>query len=1017
MPGCVSEIVLSKLHNRGEYMQNRLLLLLAFLLLTVTTLQAQIPIMNLKRPADQPISLASLDARVRIFGHLAETTMTMRFFNPNSRVLEGELEFPLPEGAVVSGYALDIDGELVEGVAIEKQKAREVLETEIRRGVDPGIVEKVKGNNFKTRVYPLNPNSSRTVQVVYITELAVNDGEALYRVPLRLSEKTENFNLRVEVLSADQKPKIEITGRETAGFSQMKSGWFTEVAMQRQKIDSEVRVTIPVPEPGAVFVEEASDGNFYFSVQGLAADPEKNRPFKPAEKIVVLYDASGSGAKRDLALEKKFIEALFASERVAAEVRVEFVEFRNRPGSSRSWQVKRGDAGALIKHIEEVKFDGGTNFTGIGKELGKPDCYLLITDGLTTFGKSEVPDFAAPVYAITSADGADYSFLQHICRRSGGSLLNLKALDLDRAVKMVGADFFGIIGLVNGKGIEEVFPTGRVAVNPRYMLAGLLSGDEAKITLSFGTSAQGLFERSYDVSRSKAVKGDFLRKFWAGRKVDELLAEKEKNRLDIVTLSKKHGVVNEFTSMIVLERIDQYIEHKIVPPASKPAWREQYFAAVEKAEAEVAQTREQKLNSIIPEWEERLRWWETDFSKAQIPSGKDKKSEGGSWYGGLFGSADRERSAPSEVSGAAMDSDDAMPQSAPEAMRDEMSVSTEENKSVDGSIARTVTRPSAPAPARSASAKEEATAPTGSRPVNPGVAIKAWQPDARYAKAIKEALDPYTEYLKQKAEYGNAPSYFLDCADVFIALDKKDLALQVLSNIAELELENPALMRILAHRLAQLEELAISAMIFEEVLEMRGEEPQSYRDLALVLGRLGKYQRAVELLYDVVLKKWDGRFPGIEVIALEELNNLVVKAKKAGIDDFKVDSRLLKPIDVDLRIVMTWDADATDMDLWVVEPSGEKAYYGYPHTAIGGLVSRDLTRGYGPEEYMLRKARTGMYEIQTNFYGSSSQRVAGAVTLQIDIFTNYGRDDEKRRSVTLRLTDRKETFKVADIEF
>jgi len=43
--------------------------------------------------------------------------------------------------------------------------------------------------------------------------------------------------------------------------------------------------------------------------------------------------------------------------------------------------------------------------------------------------------------------------------------------------------------------------------------------------------------------------------------------------------------------------------------------------------------------------------------------------------------------------------------------------------------------------------------------------------------------------------------------------------------------------------------------------------------------------------------------------------------------------------------------------------------------------------------------------------------VAGAVTLQVDIFTNYGRDDEKRRSVTLRLTDRKETFKVADIEF
>ncbi|HAE41132.1 MAG TPA: hypothetical protein DCG57_21230 [Candidatus Riflebacteria bacterium] len=43
--------------------------------------------------------------------------------------------------------------------------------------------------------------------------------------------------------------------------------------------------------------------------------------------------------------------------------------------------------------------------------------------------------------------------------------------------------------------------------------------------------------------------------------------------------------------------------------------------------------------------------------------------------------------------------------------------------------------------------------------------------------------------------------------------------------------------------------------------------------------------------------------------------------------------------------------------------------------------------------------------------------MAGAVTLQVDLFTNFGRENEKRRSVTLRLTENKETFTVADIEF
>ena len=47
-------------------------------------------------------------AHVVIRDLLAETTMTMVFRNPHDRVLEGELLFPLPEGATVSGYGLSV---------------------------------------------------------------------------------------------------------------------------------------------------------------------------------------------------------------------------------------------------------------------------------------------------------------------------------------------------------------------------------------------------------------------------------------------------------------------------------------------------------------------------------------------------------------------------------------------------------------------------------------------------------------------------------------------------------------------------------------------------------------------------------------------------------------------------------------------------------------------------------------------------------------------------------------------
>src|SRR5690242_8749179 len=89
---------------------------------------------------ERPIILEGLDVSVVVTGMLAETTQTLTFRNPNRRPLEGTLTFPLPDGAVVCGYAIDLDGALVDGVIVAKQEARRILEAEIRKGIDPGLV-------------------------------------------------------------------------------------------------------------------------------------------------------------------------------------------------------------------------------------------------------------------------------------------------------------------------------------------------------------------------------------------------------------------------------------------------------------------------------------------------------------------------------------------------------------------------------------------------------------------------------------------------------------------------------------------------------------------------------------------------------------------------------------------------------------------------------------------------------------------------------------------------------------
>ncbi|MFI5381388.1 MAG: YfaP family protein, partial [Tepidisphaerales bacterium] len=84
-------------------------------------------------------------------------------------------------------------------------------------------------------------------------------------------------------------------------------------------------------------------------------------------------------------------------------------------------------------------------------------------------------------------------------------------------------------------------------------------------------------------------------------------------------------------------------------------------------------------------------------------------------------------------------------------------------------------------------------------------------------------------------------------------------------------------------------------------------------------------------------------------------------------------------------------------------------------TTIGGRLSNDFTQGYGPEEYCLRKAMKGQYKIQANFFGSRQQSLSGPTTLQAEVITNFGRPNEKRQAITLRLEKAKDVVDVGII--
>ncbi len=499
----------------------------------------------------------------------------------------------------------------------------------------------------------------------------------------------------------------------------------------------------------------------------------------------------------------------------------------------------------------------------------------------------------------------------------------------------------------------------------------------------------------------------------------------------------------------MLESLQQYVQHEVAPPKSLPDMRTAYFAAIENGRQKEQRRIESKLDRVLAMWQNRVDWWNTEFKVPTDikpkPAAENEAPRSAESRSTMRNSRRMERPLPyaegvSQEAGAIAKAKRANASNAPQGIAVEAAQPMERDARKDTLRKQSMlveSKAAAPqAPAAEPPAQRQAISDKAGRnleeaaaldhekqaqisPSSSGsISIKEWDPSTPYLKRLREASpETYAKvYMELRKDYGDSPAFYLDCADFFFKQKQDAFAVRVLSNIAELELENPKLLRVLGYRLSQAHLMEPARMVFEEVLRLRPEEPQSYRDLAITLDEMEQYDRAVELLYQVVTMNWD-RFPEIEVVALMELNRAIARAKRAGLTNFPVDPRLIKPLDLDVRIVLTWDADMTDLDLWMTEPSGQKAYYQNKLTSIGGLVSRDVTDGYGPEEYVLKKAMKGRYKAQANYYGSQAPSLTGAVTLQVDVFTNYGRADEKKRSITLRLKQRQEVVDIGDIDF
>jgi Ca-activated chloride channel family protein len=925
-----------------------------------------------------PIVLRRLSIRAEISGGMAETTVRMVFFNPNRRPLEATLQFPLQDGQQVTGFALDIDGAMRPAVPVAKEHGRAVFEAVERRQVDPALLEATQGNNFKLRIYPIPAGTTRTVELTCIEALGRHGGQWAYRLPLAYG-KVQDFELDIKLDAGAGAPPVVRGSLPDIYFERGDGDYHASLSRAGFTLEGTLDIAVDARGQPAVY-RQVIDGATWFVAEipvAVTAQPVR----RPAPRIVgLLWDSSGSGGRSgsgraldaELAELDRYVKAL-------GNVEVRLVRLRDRAEAPLRFQVRNGDWSALRLALETTVYDGASALND-WKLQPDVDCYLLFSDGLLNYGAAHAPLLAPHqrLFALNSSVSADSARLAGLAEENRGELIGI---DPQRPGEAAHALLYQApaIDSMSARGATDLVAQSRTASDGMLRVAGRLldtPGQQLVLSVSGGSAS--------NVARDIVVPLDaishihpFAATLWASWRLRRLEADYETHRAEIGRIGRQFGIPTRETSLIVLDRLDDYVRNDIAPP---PALRAAFDKLKHVRADSSVLARGKHFETVLRQFEARITWWNTNFAM-QKPKQADKARLG-------------------EMEFALSPSPPPPPSPAGADMARSMAYS----------------RSASVASSRNSDEPTQAGAP----PANIGMALKKWVANAPYIDRLRSAPADrvYALYLDEKPGYANSSAFFLDAADILIDKGQRDLALRVLSNLAEMDLENRALLRILGYRLLQAGAPQLAVPVFEKVLRLAGEEPQSWRDLGLAQAAAGQPQLAIDTLYEVVLRPWDSRFPEIETIAITEINAIIAgsRTSRAPLDTRRIDPRLLKNLPLDLRVVLAWDADNSDMDLWVLDPNGELCNYANALTSQGGKMSRDFTRGYGPEEFSLHRARPGKYRIEANYYGNRQQVLAGATTLQVNLFSGFGGARQKEQTITLRLKDQGETVYVGEFE-
>jgi Ca-activated chloride channel family protein len=624
----------------------------------------------------RPVEITEVNVGVVILEQVATTTMDISLRNPASRRAEAELLVPVPDGAVVRGFAFQGAAQEPTAQLLPKDEARRIYNSIVAKVRDPALLEFAGYNLVRSCVFPIEPQGDQKVRLTYEHVLPTDGDRVDYVLPR--SEAVDynvKWNVAVRIKSkrtiatvyspshtidTQAGPDRHETAVRIAAAATAEPGPFRlSYLLERNGVSASL---FAYPDPKV--------GGGYFLM--LAGAPKPQRPEGPGirREVTLVLDRSGSmsGGKLEQvrAAALQILEGLDDGEAFNVIVYNESVElFAAQPVLKSRKTIE-----AARKYLDGVQPRGGTNIhdallEGLRQKptAGMLPIMLFLTDGLPTIGQTSeraIRDVATKVNLhhrriFTFGVGLDVNspLLENLAYETRGTAtfvlpnenVELKVAGVFKRLSgPVLAD--PVLRVLDGDGVAA----GRVRDLLPARLPDLFEGDqlvllgqyvgEEPLAVQLAGSYLGeakRFKFNFDLDKA-TTRNSFVPRLWASRKIGVLIDAirssgadvsgrpgsppaaadpKIKELVDeIVRLSTEFGILTEYTAFLAREGMDLSKKNEVLAEA-----REQFYQRAVQSRSGLSSIN-QDLNSINQKSVQctnlRNSFWDANLNRVEI---------------------------------------------------------------------------------------------------------------------------------------------------------------------------------------------------------------------------------------------------------------------------------------------------------------------------------------------------------------------------------------------------------------